>query len=157
MKLTALACRNATPTDKAYKLADGAGMFLLVQPSGARYCLLKYRYAGKEKLLALRVCPETSLSEARQKRDAASKLLDAGEDPANAERERKRRIIEKSEQTFERNSCGSVQSRGDSFGVSASALAQVRRPDFRVIQHVTGPPAHRDQSRIHDVSAMRGL
>ncbi len=102
MKLTALACRNAKPTDKAYKLADGAGMFLLVQPSGARYWRLKYRYAGKEKLLALGVFPETSLAEARQKRDAARKLLDAGEDPANAKRERKRQIIEKSEQTFER-------------------------------------------------------
>jgi hypothetical protein len=102
MKLTALACRNAKPTDKAYKLADGAGMFLLVQPNGARYWRLKYRYAGKEKLLALGVFPETSLAEARQKRDAARKLLDAGEDPTNAKRERKRQIIEKSEQTFER-------------------------------------------------------
>lgn len=102
MKLTAIECRNAKPKDKPYKLADGGGMFLLVQPNGARYWRLKYRYAGKEKLLALGVFPETSLSDARQKRDAARKQLDAGEDPGNVRRERKRQIIERSEQTFER-------------------------------------------------------
>lgn len=102
MKLTATECKNAKPKDKPYKLADGGGMFLLIQPNGARYWRLKYRYAGKEKLLALGVFPEISLSEARQKRDAARKLLDGGEDPSTAKREKKRQTIEKSEQTFER-------------------------------------------------------
>lgn len=102
MKLTAIECKNAKPKDKAYKLADGGGMFLLVQPNGARYWRMKYRYAGKEKLLALGVFPEVTLSDARQKRDAARKLLDAGEDPGNAKREQKRQTVEKSAQTFER-------------------------------------------------------
>lgn len=105
MKLTATECKNAKPKDKPYKLADGGGMFLLVQPNGARYWRLKYRYANKEKLLALGVFPEVSLSEARQKRDAARKTLDAGEDPSNVKREKKRQTIEKSEQTFERVAC----------------------------------------------------
>jgi hypothetical protein len=48
MKLAAIACRNAKPKDKPYKLADGSGIFLLIQPNGARYWRLKYRYAGKE-------------------------------------------------------------------------------------------------------------
>lgn len=102
MKLTAIECKNARPKDKPYKLADGSGMFLLVQPNGARYWRLKYRYANKEKLLALGVFPEVSLSEARQKRDAARKVLDIGDDPSNVKREKKRQTIEKSEQTFER-------------------------------------------------------
>lgn len=102
MKLTATECKNAKPKDKPYKLADGGGMFLLVQPNGARYWRLKYRYANREKLLALGVFPEVSLSEARQKRDVARKLLNAGEDPSNVKREQKRQTIEKSEQTFER-------------------------------------------------------
>jgi integrase len=102
MKLTATECKNAKPQDKPYKLADGGGMFLLIQPNGARYWRLKYRYAGKEKLLAFGVYPEISLSDARQKRDAARKLLDAGDDPSNVKRERKRQTVEKSEQTFER-------------------------------------------------------
>jgi integrase len=63
---------------------------------------LKYRLAGKEKLLALGVYPQVSLSEARQKRDAARKSLETGSDPAHAKREQKRVTAEKSEQTFER-------------------------------------------------------
>lgn len=102
MKLSAIECKNAKPKDKAYKLADGGGMFLLVQPSGARYWRLKYRYAGKEKLLALGVYPEVTLGEARQKRDAARKVLDAGDDPGEVKRQRRQEIIEKHEQTFEK-------------------------------------------------------
>ncbi|HCN90354.1 MAG TPA: integrase [Oxalobacteraceae bacterium] len=102
MPLTATECKNAKPTDKPYKLTDGGGMFLLIQPNGARYWRLKYRLAGKEKLLALGVYPQVSLSEARQKRDAARKSLETGSDPAHAKREQKRVTAEKSEQTFER-------------------------------------------------------
>ncbi|MEA5098329.1 MAG: tyrosine-type recombinase/integrase [Burkholderiaceae bacterium] len=105
MKLTATECKNAKPKEKPYKLADGGGMFLLVQTNGARYWRMKYRYANKEKVLALGVYPEISLSEARQKRDAARKLLDAGDDPSNAKREKKRQALEKSDQTFKRVAC----------------------------------------------------
>jgi hypothetical protein len=51
--LTEAAIRNATPKDRAFKLADGAGMYLLINPDGSRYWRLKYRFAGREKLLAL--------------------------------------------------------------------------------------------------------
>jgi integrase len=102
MKLTATECKNAKPKAKAYKLADGGGMFLLVQPNGSRYWRMKYRYAGKEKLLSVGVYPEVTLSEARQARDAARKILEAGDDPANNKREQKRTAAERSEQTFER-------------------------------------------------------
>jgi hypothetical protein len=68
-------------------------MFLLVQPNGACYWRLKYRYASKEKLLALGVYPEVSLAEARQKRDAARKVLDAGDDPSKAKREKNERLL----------------------------------------------------------------
>ncbi|EEC7628171.1 DUF4102 domain-containing protein [Escherichia coli] len=69
MALTDAKIRAAKPTDKAYKLTDGAGMFLLVHPNGSRYWRLRYRILGKEKTLALGVYPEVSLSEARTKRD----------------------------------------------------------------------------------------
>lgn len=44
-----------TAKGKPYKLADGGGLYLLVNPNGAKYWRLKYRIAGKEKLLAVGV------------------------------------------------------------------------------------------------------
>jgi hypothetical protein len=55
MPLTATAIRNAKARSKPYKLADEAGLYLLVKPDDARYWRLKYRFAGKEKLLAIGV------------------------------------------------------------------------------------------------------
>lgn len=53
MKLTARQVDTSRPKDKPYKLSDGGGLYLLVNPNGSRYWRLKYRIAGKEKLLAL--------------------------------------------------------------------------------------------------------
>ena len=38
--------------DKPYKLSDENGLYLLINPNGAKYFRLKYRFAGKEKILA---------------------------------------------------------------------------------------------------------
>ena len=71
MPLNDLILRNAKPLDKAYKLSDEKGLFLLVNPNGSKYWRLKYYFAGKEKLLALGVYPEVRLAEAREQRDQA--------------------------------------------------------------------------------------
>lgn len=80
-RLTDPDIRNAKPKDKPFKLADGGGLFLLVNASGSKYWRMKYRYAGKEKLLALGVYPDVTLKQARQKRDLARKKLSDGLDP----------------------------------------------------------------------------
>jgi integrase len=82
MPLTDRQIRNISPSEKPSKLADEKGLFLLINPNGARYWRLKYRIAGKEKLLSLGVYPETSLSEARSQRDEARKLIAQGVDPS---------------------------------------------------------------------------
>ncbi|WP_295537679.1 Arm DNA-binding domain-containing protein, partial [uncultured Pseudacidovorax sp.] len=46
MPLTDLACRNAKPSDKPRKVADGGGMYLLVNKTG-KYWRWDYRFAGK--------------------------------------------------------------------------------------------------------------
>lgn len=61
------------PKDKPYKLADGGGLYLLIKPNGGKYWRLKYRVAGKEKLLALGVYPEVTLADARAKREEAKR------------------------------------------------------------------------------------
>ncbi len=73
--LTATQVKNAKPRKKPYKMGAGNGLYLLVTPIGSRLWRFKYRFAGAEKLLALGKYPDVSLSEARDKRDAARKLL----------------------------------------------------------------------------------
>ncbi|WP_313207279.1 integrase arm-type DNA-binding domain-containing protein [Stenotrophomonas sp.] len=80
--LTDMAARNAKGKEKPYKLSAGAGLFLQVMPNGNRYWRMKYRYAGKEKLLSIGVYPEVSLKEATDRRDAARAELREGKDPS---------------------------------------------------------------------------
>lgn len=89
MALTDTAVRNAKPGSKPIKLFDGDGLFLLVHPNGGKYWRFKYRFAGKEKLLALGVYPEVSLKDARDKRDNARKQVAAGIDPGELKKARK--------------------------------------------------------------------
>lgn len=81
MPLTDPEVKNAKPRAKHYKLADG-GMFMLVNPDGAKYWRLKYRVAGREKKLSLGVYPEVTLKEARDNREAARALIREGKDPS---------------------------------------------------------------------------
>jgi integrase len=101
MKISDTAVRKAKPEAKPYKMADGGGMFLLVQPNGGKWWRLKFRFGGKEKLLALGVYPEVTLSEARTKREAARKLLSQGIDPSAEKQEKKRENLAAAANTFE--------------------------------------------------------
>jgi hypothetical protein len=75
MPLTDIEIRNARPREKAYRLADDAGMYLEVSSASGKYWRLKYRLGGKEKRLALGVYPEVSAKEARSCPDEASGYL----------------------------------------------------------------------------------
>jgi hypothetical protein len=80
-------CRNAKPAaGKVRKLFDGGGLFLHVAPTGAKHWRLKYRFAGKEKLLALGSYPEVTLLQAREARHAAKRNLRENTDPNNQRR-----------------------------------------------------------------------
>lgn len=81
MALSDVKVRSAKPEAKAYKLTDGEGMVLLVHPNGSKYWRLRYRFGGKEKMLALGKYPEVSLADARARRDEARKLSH-GVDPS---------------------------------------------------------------------------
>ncbi|MBS0854533.1 MULTISPECIES: tyrosine-type recombinase/integrase [unclassified Tatumella] len=81
MKLNARQVETAKPKEKPYKLSDGGGLYLLVNPNGSRYWRLKYRVTGKEKLLSVGVYPDVTLSDARSRREDAKRVLAAGGDP----------------------------------------------------------------------------
>jgi hypothetical protein len=57
MPLPDVAIRKAKPVAKPYKLADGAGLYLLLNPTGSKLWRWNYRVAGREKLLALGAYP----------------------------------------------------------------------------------------------------
>ncbi|MCE9949300.1 tyrosine-type recombinase/integrase [Hafnia paralvei] len=90
MALTDTKVRSAKPEAKEYSLVDGDGMFLLIHPNGSKYWRFRFRFGGKQHLMAFGVYPETSLADARQKREEARKLVAAGVDP----REHKRAVKE---------------------------------------------------------------
>jgi integrase len=81
MPLTELEAKYAKRRDRSYKLADGGGLFLAVQPNGSKLWRLKYRHGGKEKLLSFGAYPTLGIAAARDKRDAAKALLAEGKDP----------------------------------------------------------------------------
>ena len=84
MPLSDMTVRTAKPAAMARKLSDGGGLFLLINPKpvGSKLWRLAYRFAGKQKTLALGVYPSISLAQARQGRDEAKKLLANGIDPS---------------------------------------------------------------------------
>jgi len=90
--------RKALPGEKDYKLADGAGLFLLVRPNGSKLWRYKYRFAGKEKLLSFGAYPEVPLIEARSRREDARKAIRDGLDPS----------LEKKRQEFARRSASDI-------------------------------------------------
>lgn len=101
MRLTDIRLKSIKTNSKTQKLFDGEGLYIEVSPKGSKLWRLKYRYAGKEKLLSLGSYPLISLKEAREKRDNARKLLDQNIDPSIAKKEAKQKAFKESSETFE--------------------------------------------------------
>jgi len=101
MSLTDTTARNAKPREKPYKLSDGHGLYLQVEPSGSKLWRLKYRFHEKEKRLAFGVYPEVTLSQAREHQKEARRLLNTGIDPAEYKKQAKRAAVIASANTFE--------------------------------------------------------
>ena len=109
--------RSVKPASKPYKLYDGGGLFLLVQPNGSRYWRLKYRTAGKERLFAVGVYPEVGLADARERALDARRLIREGSDPV-VERRRQRLSTNASAETFKAIADEWIASRADSWSPS---------------------------------------
>lgn len=103
--LSDAACRAAAARDKPYKLSDSGGLFLYVAPNGSKLWRLKYRHAGREKLLSLGPYSAPgggglSLKEARARRDQAKAQLRDGIDPSAAKREAKAEAVRAADNTL---------------------------------------------------------
>lgn len=84
--LTTLKIKSAQPAERAYKLADAGGLFLLIQSNGSKLWRYKFRLNGVEGLQALGAFPEVSLADARHDHADARKLVAKGIHPVQARR-----------------------------------------------------------------------
>ncbi|MGH8580600.1 MAG: tyrosine-type recombinase/integrase [Gammaproteobacteria bacterium] len=101
MPLTDTRIRNAKPTEKPYKLADGGGLYIEVKPNGSKLWRLRYRLARKENVFAIGAYPVVSLAGARAARDAAKKLIRDSIHPAHHRRLERVRKANEHANTFE--------------------------------------------------------
>ena len=168
MPLTDAEIRNAPPREKAYRLTDGFGMYLEVSPAGGKYWRFKYRFAGKEKRLALGVYPQISGKEARLRRDEARRLLANGVDPGIERKVQKTSTIERTANSFEavarewfaRHSPGWAKTHADKIiarlekdvfpWLGGRVIAEIKAPDvLSVLRRVEARGALDTAHRVH--------
>jgi len=101
MPLTDTAIRHAKPGAKPAKLFDARGLFLIVTPAGGKWWRFRYRFDGRENLLSLGIYPDVGLKDARERRDAARKLLADGIDPSENRKALKSARADRAANSFE--------------------------------------------------------
>lgn len=101
MPLTDTAIRNAKPGAKPVKMFDERGLFLIVTSAGGKWWRLRYKFDNKEKLLSLGIYPDVGLKEARERREAARKLLADDIDPGQHRKAKKAAKEERASNSFE--------------------------------------------------------
>jgi len=99
--LTVREIENAKPIGKPKRLWDRDGLYVEISPAGSKYWRMKYRFGGKERRLSLGVFPQISMKVARERTDAARKLLAESVDPGETRRAQKAATICKTENSFE--------------------------------------------------------
>jgi hypothetical protein len=78
------------PRDRPYKISDGHGLYLLVEPTGKKRWRLGFRLRGRKKTLAFGIYPDLSLADARQQCIDANRLIRDGIDPVEWKRQQRR-------------------------------------------------------------------
>ena len=74
MALTFFDVKAANPKDKSYRLSDGDGLYLQIQPNGSKLWRFRYRHAGIEKMLGIGPYPAVSIADARQGKNSAGQI-----------------------------------------------------------------------------------
>lgn len=161
MSMTDVKARTAKAKEKPYKLSDSDGLFLLVTPAGGKWWRFKYRFGGKEKLLSFGTYPEVSLSDAREKREAARKQVAAGIDPGEvrkAQKASKKAICENTFEVVAREWHGKY-AKGWSAGHAATILDRLEKEVFpwlgmRPIEEIKAPELLKVLRRVESRGAL---
>lgn len=99
--LTDREIQNAKPRDKLYRLRDGDGLYLEVAPTGGKLWRMRYRIAGKEKMLALGKYPDVRGPDARKRAGTARQAVQEGRDPSAEKKAAKERDRISADNSFE--------------------------------------------------------
>lgn len=90
MNLTDTEIRKARPAASMYRMSDGHGMYLQVQPNGTKLWHYGFRLEGRQRLLSLGTYPTVTLAVAREAHMNARRKLAAGINPAAEKQAQKR-------------------------------------------------------------------
>lgn len=137
-KAVKAAIKQAATEGKARKISDGGGLVLDARPTGSGWWRLRYWHAGKEGMLSLGTYPETSLAEARARRDEAKKLIAKGIDPSN-----QRKADKKAQEA--RSVVDRAIARGECLPGSFEAVA---REWLETVHQVKVSAGHAERTRI---------
>lgn len=160
MPLTDTAIRNAKPGAKPVKMFDERGLFLIVTPAGGKWWRLRYKFDNKEKLLSLGVYPDVGLKEARERREAARKLLADDIDPGEHRKAKKAARVERAANSFEVICREWLEHKKSTVALAqySKALARLEKDVFpwiggRPISEITAPEILTVLRRIDDRGA----
>lgn len=84
MTLTDPKLRNAKSKATPYRLSDGRGLYLLVNPNGGKWWRFDYRFKGVRKTISMGTYPDSTLAQARDQREQARGQVRQGIDPSQA-------------------------------------------------------------------------
>ena len=143
MPLTHFDIQAAKPREKAYKLADGGGLYLLIQPSGSKLWRLKYRHHGAERLLSFGPYPQVSIADARSRREEAKELRSQGVDPAV-----QKKLDRIAAETAARNTFGLVVAEFLSNLEESGAAASTMSKNRWILEDLAKPLANRPIAEI---------
>ncbi len=139
--LSDIQVKRAKPKEKDYKLSDGAGLFLLVTPTGGKFWKLRCQIDGKEQKLSLGEYPRLSLIEAREKREEIKKQISEGVDP-------RKKTITMTRKSFQDVAEEWFAVKGTSFSKS-HAVRQERRLSGKVFPYIGDKPV--DDIRVTEL------
>src|SRR5260221_416138 len=101
MKLTAKSAEHIKPGLTRKEIPDSgcAGLYLIVQPSGAKSWAVRYRFGGRPTKLTIAPLPKVSLHDARVAAAEALKQVKQGNDPAKARQDARIEAMETASNT----------------------------------------------------------
>lgn len=160
-KLNASQVERARPGERAYKISDGQGLFLLVNPDGSKWWRMAYRYGGKQKSISMGVYPDVGLQEARDRLSDARRLLRDGVDPSAARKAAKESQTELTQNTFDSATTAWIARNANTWSGSTLRQTQSRLNrdvlpylKTRPIREITAPEILKVVQRVVDRGAI---